>query len=94
MLGYRATCSKNRPGGFWAWDMLVTTLETWFGEEVRNVIRFLWAKHRIHYRLIEVNGYWLNRSASCQKMVEGTSTMKTAPPLGPAYGVWMWTQRQ
>jgi len=73
---------------------MATTLETWFGEELRNVIRFLWAKHRIYYRLIEVYGYWLNRSALCQKMVERTSTMKTAPPLGLAYGVWMWTQHK
>jgi len=27
-------------------------------------------------------------------MIEGSSTMKTAPPLGPAYGIWMWTQRK
>jgi hypothetical protein len=48
-----------------------TTFETLFGEEVGSVIRFLWAKHRVYYRLIEVYGYWLNRRASCQKMVEG-----------------------
>jgi hypothetical protein len=49
------------------------TFEILFGEEVGSVIRFWWAKHRVYYRLIEVYSFWLNRSASCQKMVEGRS---------------------
>jgi len=49
---------------------VATALETWFCEEVRRVIRFVWAKHvspiEIHPSVDRRVWYWRNDSVSCQ----------------------------